>query len=139
VAARLAALFAQPGGRPILVEHSGVDRARDSAVVFTAALLQARPALASLVRDGGANRYTLYFHKLKARMDSADSADSADSVDGAPQEGWRAAVFRASQDYQAYQASERLAGKLAAIDADPRLNATADVVLARLFAPAFLA
>lgn len=127
VAARLDTLFAQPGGRPILVEHSGVDRARDSAAVFTAALLQARPALASLVRDGGANRYTLYFHKLKAKTDSA------------PQEDWRAAVLRASQDYQAYQASELLAGKLAAIDADPRLNATADVVLARLFAPAFLA
>jgi len=125
-AARLPALFADPDSRTVLVEHSGVDRARDSAAVFTAALLRARPALAPAVRDGGANRWTLYFHKLKPK------------TDGAPPQAWQDDVLRASLAYQAYLDSDVLADRLAAVHAGPRLDATARAVLARLFAPAFL-
>ena len=122
--ARLPALF--DGAGAIVVEHSGVDRARDSAVVYSAALLQARPALAARLQDGGANRYTLYFHKLNTK------------TDGSAQEGWRLDVFRASAAYQAYLDSPVLAAKLEAIDADPRLKPAAHAVLGRLFRPAFL-
>jgi len=126
--ARLPALFddAGTGAGAIVVEHSGVDRARDSAAVYTRSLLQARPALAPHLVDAGANRYTLYFHKLNAK------------TDGAVQEGWRADVLRASAAYQAYLDSPALAAKLAAIDADPRLKPAAHAVLGRLFRPAFL-
>ena len=126
LAGRLPALFTQPGERTIVVEHSGVDRARDSAAAFTSALLQAQPALAPRVQDAGANRYTLYFHKLKAKTDNP------------PADGWRAAVFAASQAYQAYLDSPALESKLDAVHADPRIAATARTVLARLFAPAFV-
>jgi len=122
--ARLPALF--DGAGAIVVEHSGVDRARDSAAVYSAALLQARPALAARLQDGGANRYTLYFHKLNTK------------TDGSAQEGWRLDVFRASAAYQAYLDSPALAAKLEAIDADPRLKPAAHAVLGRLFRPAFL-
>jgi hypothetical protein len=130
--ARLPALFdGAPGGaihgRGILVEHSGVDRARDSAAVYIKSLLQARPALTPLVTDGGANRYTLYFHKLNAKLD------------GSAQEGWRAGVFGASRAYQAYLDSPVLAAKLDAIHADRRLQTAAHAVLARLFSDRFLA
>jgi len=123
---RLPALFAQGGERTVFVEHSGVDRARDSAAAFTGALLQARPALAPRMQDGGANRYTLYFHKLKAKTDIH------------PLETWYAAVFQASQAYQAYLESPALDEKLDAVHADPRIAATARTVLARLFKPAFV-
>jgi hypothetical protein len=124
--ARLPALFGDGGRRAIVVEHSGVDRARDSAAAYTTALLQARPALAPLVEDAGANRYTLYFHKLNPKLD------------GSAQEGWRADVFRASRAYQAYLDSPALAARLDAIRADPRLDSTAHAVLARLFRQPFL-
>lgn len=128
---RLPALFKDDdhtgaGAGAIVVEHSGVDRARDSAAVYTQALLQARPALAPRLQEAGANRYTLYFHKLSAK------------TDGNAQEGWRADVFRASAAYQAYLGSPALAAKLEAIEADPRLASTAHAVLGRLFRPAFL-
>lgn len=126
--ARLPALFDGAADGPrIVVEHSGVDRARDSAAVYLKSLLQARPALAPLVTDAGANRYTLYFHKLNARLD------------GSPQEGWRAEVFRASRAYQAYLDSPVLEAKLNAIHADQRLQTAAHAVLARLFSERFLA
>ncbi|WP_323143687.1 histidine-type phosphatase [Massilia phyllosphaerae] len=123
--ARQPAVF--DGAGAIVVEHSGVDRARDSAAVYTAALLQARPALAPRLQDGGANRYTLYFHKLNTK------------TDGGAQEGWRRDVFRASAAYQAYLDSPALAARLEAIDADPRLKPATHAVLGRLFRPAFLA
>ena len=122
--ARLPALF--DGAGAIVVEHSGVDRARDSAAVYSAALLQAKPALAPRLQDGGANRYTLYFHKLHTK------------TDGSAQEGWRLDVFRASAAYQAYLDSPALDAKLEAIDADPRLKPAAHAVLGRLFRSAFL-
>jgi hypothetical protein len=129
--ARLPTLFDASGnagaGNTIVVEHSGVDRARDSAAVYTKALLQARPALAPLVTEAGANRYTLYFHKLNPK------------TDGSSQEGWRAEVFRASRAYQAYLSSPVLEAKLDAIHADQRLQTAAHAVLARLFASPFLA
>jgi len=124
--ARLPALFDSSGAGAIVVEHSGVDRARDSAAVYTAALLQARPALAPRLQDAGANRYTLYFHKLNAK------------TDGDAREGWRLDVFRASAAYQAYLDSPALAGKLEAIEADPRIKPAAHAVLGRLFRPPFL-
>lgn len=126
--ARLPALFdgGSAGAGTIVVEHSGVDRARDSAAAYTRALLQARPALASRLQDAGANRYTLYFHKLNAK------------TDGQAQAGWRLDVFRASAAYQAYLDSPALAGKLEAIEADPRIKPAAHAVLGHLFRPAFL-
>lgn len=134
--ARLPALFDGVGvgagaGGAIVVEHSGVDRARDSAAAYVKALLQARPALAPQVQEAGANRYTLYFHKLNAKTDSG--------ADSAAQQGWRADVFRASRAYQAYLDSPVLAAQLEAIEADPRLRPDAHAVLGRLFRPAFLA
>lgn len=126
--ARLPALFdgGSAGAGAIVVEHSGVDRARDSAAAYTRSLLQARPALAPRLQDAGANRYTLYFHKLNAK------------TDGSAQDGWRLDVFRASAAYQAYLDSPALAGKLEAIEADPRIKPAAHAVLGRLFRPAFL-
>ncbi|QJE01575.1 histidine-type phosphatase [Massilia forsythiae] len=131
--ARLPALFdgAGAGGGAIVVEHSGVDRARDSAAAYVKALLQARPALAPQVQEAGANRYTLYFHKLNAKTDSGAGGDA--------QQGWRAEVFRASLAYQAYLAGPALAARLDVIEADPRLQPAAHAVLGRLFRPAFLA
>ena len=127
--ARLPALFDAADGTAgaIVVEHSGVDRARDSAAVYTRALLQARPALAPRVIDAGANRGTLYFHKLNPKTDAN------------AQDGRRAAILDASRAYQAYLASPALAAKLAPIHADPRLQAAAHTVLAPLFRAPFLA
>lgn len=124
---RQAALFAARDGRTIAVEHSGVDRARDSATFFMQALREAAPALGAVIEAPVVNRYSLYFHKLHAGTDGVPDA-------GDP----RLAVYRASQRYQQYQRSARLQSRLDAVNDDARLGPAARVVLERLFTTAFV-
>ena len=144
---RLPALFepaAQDGAarRRITVQHSGVDRAADSAEAFMRSLLQARPALAPLVerpvlqgypadapraQAPGVDRFRLYFHRLNARNDLVtDPTDPA------------LAVYRASLAYQAYARSAAVKAKVNEARADPALAQAAVATLQRLFTPAFV-
>lgn len=123
---RQPALFAAPGGRRIVVQHSGVDRARDSAYFFTRSLTQSAPALAALVEQPVVNRTTLYFHKLAVRDGASDPADSA------------AVTLQASLRYQQYLRSAGLQARLDAIEADARLAQAARSVLERLFSKQFV-
>ena len=130
---RQPALFADAdaGPRTIVVQHSGVDRARESGVFFIQSLTAAAPRLAPLVEPPAADRFTLYFHKLNAATDAA--------IDGTIAAGDpRHATFAASQRYQAFLRSAALKARLDAVAADPRLDEAARIVLARLFRPAFL-
>jgi len=130
VVARQEGLFARGDGRSIVVQHSGVDRARDSAAFFMAALLEAAPAMQGAIETGppsGVNRSSLYFHKLSAKTDGQPAPGASGS-----------AVFTASQAYQHYLDSPRLQARLDAIHADPRLQAAARTVLARLFSKDFI-
>ena len=156
--ARLPALFAQvaqeglegaTAPRQLVVIHSGVDRARDSARFFTQSLLEHAPALAPLLamppapapypqgraagvppipQPDGVNRFLLYAHKLAPQTDLV--TDTADPY---------YAPYGASQ---AYQRHIRTKGLHALMDAPARLPAAtahARHVLERLFTPAFLA
>lgn len=144
---RLPALFepaaqGPAAARRIVVQHSGVDRAADSADAFVRSLLQARPALAPLVerpvlqgypadapraQAPGVDRFRLYFHRLNARSDLVtDPADPA------------LAVYRASQAYQAHARSAAVQAKVDEARADPVLAQAALATLQRLFTPAFV-
>ena len=124
---RLPALFAASDGRAIVVKHSGVDRARDSAFFFTQALAQAAPPVASSIGPATVDRFTLYFHKLNVKTDGV-------IVPSDP----RHAVFYDSQLYQQYVDSPRLQQHLDAIHHDARLKGAARVVLERLFSKTFV-
>jgi hypothetical protein len=145
VLARMPALFDgsdEPGAPDIVVLNSGVDRAHDSAVFFTRALLAERPALAPLVnrpvlRDypegapraqaPGTNRFLLYFHKLNAKTDAVSNpADPAQRT------------YQRSLAYQAQADNAEVAAKLAAVHEQPTLQQAARTVLLRLFSPAFV-
>ncbi|WP_426195928.1 histidine-type phosphatase [Massilia sp. DWR3-1-1] len=139
---RQPALFAATGGRSIVVEHSGVDRARDSAYFFTDSLTRAAPQLAAAIEQAvlagypadapvaqaaGVNRFTLYFHKLNARTDAVSGP--ADP---------HFATYRDSALYQQYLDSPRLRARLDEIASDPRLEVAARIVLERLFSKQFI-
>lgn len=127
VVQRLPSLFAVPGSRNIVVQHSGVDRARDSAYFFMQSLTQAAPQLAGAVDPAPAvNRYTLYFHKLNGSTDAVNNSD-ADY-----------ATYQDSQRYQQYLRSPGLQAQLDAIGSDPRLDSAARIVLERLFSRDFV-
>jgi hypothetical protein len=106
------------GQRRILIVSSGKDRAVDSGGFFARSLVQQQPRLAPLV-DTSVDRSTLYFHKLNANDD--------------------AQVTEASLAYQRWAKSDELKAREAAIHAQPRLRATAQATLARLFTPTFMA
>lgn len=52
--------------QPIVVEYSGRERAKDSALAFSRGMAQALPALRSLTSAPQINKAELYFHKSKA-------------------------------------------------------------------------
>lgn len=118
--ARLPALFrdAASKGRRIILVSSGKERAVDSAEFFHNALVQQQPSLAPLF-ETGVDRNTLYFHKLNATQD--------------------ALVTESSLAYQRWVAGEELRARVAAIHAQPQLQAAAQTTLARLFTPGFIA
>lgn len=123
-------LFAAPDARTIVVQHSGVDRARDSAYFFTRSLTQAQPALAARIEapvEGSVNRSGLYFHKLNAAQDGVIAP-------GDPRFG----TWQASLRYQQYLRSPGLQARLDAIEQDPRLDQAARIVLERLFSKDFV-
>jgi hypothetical protein len=133
---RLPALFATGAagaagaagdGRAIVVQHSGVDRARDSAWFFTQSLAQAAPRLAPSIRPATVDRFTLYFHKLNIKTDGVIAPTDP-----------RYAIFQDSQRYQQYVDSPRLQRHLDAVHDDARLKAAARVVLERLFSRDFV-
>jgi hypothetical protein len=139
---RLPGLFGPGDARRVTVQHSGVDRARDSAYFFTQSLTRTVPALAPLVdwpvltgypdnapvaQAPGVNRFSLYFHKLTAGTDRV--SDRADP---------HFVTYAQSQAYRAYLASPELRAKLAEVRDDPRLAVAARTVLARLFAKDFV-
>ncbi|MDS0862549.1 histidine-type phosphatase [Burkholderia pseudomultivorans] len=143
LAQRLPALFAA-GNRQVVVVNSGQDRAVDSSTYFSAALVAARPALASAItlpaapagypagapvaQPAGTNRFLLYFHSLKPASDLV--TDSGDPY---------YATYQASQAYQAYASDATVAAKLKAIKAAPQAAEVAQTVLSALLSPAFIA
>ena len=124
---RLPALFATADGGAIVVKHSGVDRARDSAYFFTQALAQAAPAVAPAIAPAQTDRFTLYFHKLSAKVDGTPARSDP-----------HLAVLEDSQRYQRYLDSPRLQQRLDAMHHDARLQAAARVTLERLFSKEFV-
>lgn len=71
LAARQSALLtaAAAAGRHVAIEHSGKDRAVDSAANFAAGLKSAFPAIASYVDAAKKNPDQLYFHKADVNQD----------------------------------------------------------------------
>jgi hypothetical protein len=130
--------------RRITVVSSGKDRAVDSGAFFVKSLLAQQAGLAPLLyypparaprgasdgdkRAAGTDRYLLYFHKLNAKQDKV--SDPTDPL-------YR--TYMDSRAYQAYADSADLRTKERAILNQPRLAEAAEVVLARLFTPAFVA
>ncbi|MBA5604667.1 histidine-type phosphatase [Duganella sp. FT3S] len=141
---RDAAASAAQQPRRITVVTSGKDRAVDSGAFFVQALLARQAGLAPLLdypparapqaasadgkRPAGTDRYQLYFHQLNAKQDKG--SDPADPL-------YR--TYMDSQAYQAYASSADLHTKEGEILNQPRLAEAAQVVLARLFTPAFVA
>jgi len=145
---RLPSLFAQmevapmsPGVLPIRVQHSGVNRAKDSAQSFVSSLLTQKPKLKPLIdypvlkgyAEGnpqdqlpGVNRFLLYFHRLNQRTDAA--LHEADP---------NAKTFNSSQAYQAYSKGPRVAAKVESIQNSAAMRSTALSVLLRLFKQEF--
>jgi len=147
VLSRVPGLFENPaangaGGGDIVVLNSGVDRARDSAEIFTRTLLAERPELAARIikpvlraypeaapraQAAGTNRFLLYFHKLNDKTDAvSDPADPA------------ALTYQRSLAYQAQASNPDIAARVAAGFDNPALQAAARRVLLRLFSPAFV-
>lgn len=146
---RMAALFddvaAHAAGAPrqIVVVSSGVDRAKDSAANFTKSLVTTVPALAPLVtlppapapypagapvaQPAGTDRFTLYFHALKAGTDLV--VDPADP---------HYRTYQDSQAYQAYLKSPDYLAKINAIATDANAKVVARTLLERLFSKAFV-
>lgn len=121
--ARLPALF--EAAPEVQLLSSGVDRAVDSSRSFAAALHEAAPR-AQLPASWGADRFLLYFHRLDARRDAADTPA-------------RQATLQRSVAYQAWLRSPELAAQQRRIDADPRLPAAAQALLAGLYGERFAA
>lgn len=146
---RLPTLFAQiedatmtPGMLPIRVQHSGVNRAKDSAQSFVSSLVNQKPKLKPLIdypivkgypegnpKDQlpGVNRFLLYFHRLNERTDAATKEADPNTK-----------TYKSSQAYQAYSKSVRVSSKVDAIQNSAAMHSAAISVLLRLFKPAFL-
>ena len=131
---RLPSLFAQievaaltSSVPPIRVQHSGVNRAKDSAQSFVNTLVNQKPKLKQLIDSPTVNRFLLYFHRLNERTDGANQVSDQD-----------AKTFRYSQAYQAYSKSVRVSSKVDSIQNSNDMRSTANSVLLRLFKPAFL-
>ncbi|NCV58644.1 MAG: histidine-type phosphatase [Betaproteobacteria bacterium] len=147
---RLPELFAQieqsasdSGQVPITVQHSGVNRARDSAQSFVNALILQKPGLKAAVdprfvmghpddtprhQAQTVNRFLLYFHRLNAGVDGVGLQASDPKVK----------ILESSQRYQTYSKSFRVTQKIDAIQNSDVMRATAFSVLLRLFKPEFL-
>lgn len=112
LAARHQALFSRAvaANRHVAIEHSGKDRAVDSAANFAESLKKALPTLAPLVDKAKKNPDQLYFHKADVNA-----------------------------DYQAYVESDpRLLAALSALSAQSRSHQLAREMLERLYSPAFV-
>lgn len=131
---RLPSLFAQiedaamtSSVLPIRVQHSSVNRAKDSAQSFVNSLVNQKPKLKPLIDSPIADRFLLYFHRLNERTDAANNAS-----------GPNAKTFKNSQAYQAYSKSARVSSKVESIQNSKEMRSAANSVLLRLFKPAFL-
>lgn len=145
---RLPSLFRQIATEPdvttgaIRVQHSGVDRARDSAAAFVEGLSAAEPGVVPRivypVVDGypdtkptaqapGVNRFLLYFHRLNARTDGV--TQDSDPL---------AKTYSQSQAYQAYVKGPRVDEKVAQARSEKRLAHAAQAALRHLFSAAFV-
>jgi hypothetical protein len=145
---RLPALFQRLGtdpdssGASIRVQHSGVDRARDSAGAFVDAMVASVPAIAPRlvypVVDGypdsapvaqapGVNRFLLYFHRLNARNDAVTRETDPLSP-----------IYTQSQIYQTYAKGQRVEEKVTAARSTIGLSQAAITTLQRLFSKSFV-
>lgn len=122
--ARLPALFA--AGPRVELRSSGVERAVDSAAGFAASLREQAPQ-ARLPDAVQVDRFLLYFHRLSISRDGAAAITPEQQ-----------ATLQRSLDYQHWLKSPVLARRLQRVDADPRLPPTAQALLRRLYAPAFV-
>lgn len=100
--------------RPLRIEHSGRSRAADSGEHFRLGLLEAEPALESLIQPSVASPDTLYFYKAEG-----------------------------SEEYRAYRRymkeNPRLDHVLGRIENDPRTRQVARELLKRLYTEDFVA
>lgn len=143
---RLPQLFknAQLDGKSIQIQSSGVDRAVDSAKFFSHEILTKQPNLQHLItptsyanlnsnsvpsiKDGGVNRFTLYFHQLNAEDDVINIQTDLEKQ-----------VYDASLDYQKFEeANADLAQKLKEISINSTAQTVANEVLRPLFKTEFI-
>jgi hypothetical protein len=131
---RLPSLFAQiedaamtSSVPAIRVQHSGVNRAKDSAQSFVNSLVNQKPKLKPLIDSPTVDRFLLYFHRLNERTDAANKVSNQN-----------AKTFKSSLAYQAYSKSVRVSSKVDSIQNSDDMRSAAKSVLSRLFKPAFL-
>lgn len=147
---RLGSFYADVAAQPrasqrqVVVSTSGVNRAVDSAYFFTTSLGQQVPGVAAAIvnsaaltaypvnkpatQAAGVDRFTLYFHKLSAKVDLPATTDI------------RYPIYQASLAYQSYLASNAdLAAKIGSVLSDPNAKAQARTALSAIFTSAFLA
>ena len=141
--ARLPELFAPTltptNTRQVIVQTSGVDRARDSALNFVDALLAATPrgtlALQSEATSGataslsgaGTHRFLLYFHRLNAKQDQSSGPDDS-----------RHTTLQQSLVYQKYLSDSVLRSRINAYRLEPDVQQVARAMLTRLFSSDFV-
>lgn len=135
---------AASNNKNIQVVSSGVDRAVDSAKFFTNELITKQPTLKSLVtpqsytsfnkdslpttKDGGVNRFLLYFHSLNATDDLVTMTSDPNY-----------SIYTASQNYQAFETDNKdLQQKLNMLANDSKAQTIATQVLAPLFKSDFI-